>query len=236
MKTMTMMEHFSELRRRVLWCFAVACIALICGWFVAPYIQTFLTTPLLDVWGGAQLLYSGLSDGVMVRISLAMLGMWMVLVPFALWQIWAFVVPGLHKSERSFIWPIIIMSPILFVIGAAFAFYILLPFVFRFFVDLNMASPVPSLVLPSVRDYLGLAIGSMRVFGIAFQLPLVLVLLNRIGVLQRRWVVGMRRYAIVAIVIMAAVLTPPDVVSQILLALPMWALFEVSILFMRRDV
>ncbi len=235
MKTMTMMEHFVELRRRVLWTFVVAGLALVCGWFVAPYIQLFLTAPLLNVWGGAQLLYSGLSDGMMIRISLAMLVMWIAVIPFALWQTWAFVAPGLHKNERTFILPIMIMSPILFISGAAFAFYVLLPFVFGFFVELNMASPVPAAMLPSMRDYLGLAVGLLRVFGIAFQLPLVLVLLNRIGILSRGRVVAARRYAIVGIVIMAAVLTPPDVVSQILLALPMWALFEVSILFMRRD-
>jgi sec-independent protein translocase protein TatC len=90
-------------------------------------------------------------------------------------------------------------------------------------------------MLPVARDYLSFATGLLRVFGIAFQLPLVLVMLNRLGILARSQMVKMRRYAIVAIVIMAAVLTPPDVVSQILLALPMWALFEISILFMRRD-
>jgi len=123
----------------------------------------------------------------------------------------------------------------LFVAGAAFAFYILFPFVFRFFIDLNMTSPVPAVILPAARDYLSFVIGLLKVFGVAFQLPLVLVLLNRIGVLPRSRVVRMRRYAIVIIVICAAVLTPPDVVSQILLALPMWALFEASILFMRPD-
>jgi sec-independent protein translocase protein TatC len=102
-------------------------------------------------------------------------------------------------------------------------------------VELNKAAPVPAVLLPAARDYLTFAIGLLKVFGIAFQLPLVLILLNRIGVLGRTRVLKMRRYAVVFIIIAAAVLTPPDVVSQVLLALPMWALFEVSILFMRRD-
>ena len=127
------------------------------------------------------------------------------------------------------------MSPILFLLGAGFAFYVLFPVVFGFFVELNQAAPVPAVLLPAARDYLTFTIGLLKVFGVAFQLPLVLILLNRVGVLKRMQVLKMRRYAIVFIVIVAAVLTPPDIVSQILLALPMWALFEVSILFMRRD-
>ncbi len=235
MKSMTLMQHFSELRRRILWTFILAIIAFGFGWGLSPLVQEFLTTPLLNVWGGGQLLYSGLADGLMIRVSLSVLIMLLVVTPFALWQVWAFVAPGLHKNERGFIWPILLMSPILFILGAGFAFYVLLPIIFGFFVELNMSAPVPAMLLPSARDYLGLAIGLMRVFGLAFQLPLILVMLNRFGVLPRHRVLAMRRYAIVGIVIIAAVLTPPDVVSQILLALPMWALFEVSILFMRRD-
>lgn len=235
MKKMTLMQHFSELRRRILWTALVFCVALVAGWYISPYVQEFLTAPLLGVWEEGAFIYTGLSDGLMIRFSLAVLFGLFIVMPFALWQFWAFVAPGLHKKERNFIWPILIMSPVLFIAGAAFAFYILFPFVFRFFIDLNMAAPVPAVILPAARDYLSFVIGLLKIFGVAFQLPLVLVLLNRIGFLPRSRVVRMRRYAIVVIVICAAVLTPPDVVSQILLALPMWALFEVSILFMRRD-
>ena len=106
---------------------------------------------------------------------------------------------------------------------------------FKFFVELNQDTSVPNLLLPAARDYLSFAIGMLKVFGIAFQLPLVMVLLNRLGILSRASVIKMRRYALVFIVIVAAILTPPDVVSQIMLAIPMWILFEFSILFMRRD-
>lgn len=235
MKKMTLMQHFSELRRRILWTAVVFVGALIVGWYLSLWLQEFLTAPLLGVWQEGAFIYTGLSDGLMIRFSLAVLFALLVVIPFALWQIWAFVAPGLHRNERNFIWPILIMSPILFIAGAAFAFYILFPFVFRFFLELNMSSPVPAVILPGARDYLSFAIGLLKVFGVAFQLPLVLVLLNRIGVLPRSRVVKMRRYAIVIIVVIAAVLTPPDVVSQILLALPMLALFELSILFMRRE-
>ncbi len=233
MKKMTMMQHFAELRRRILWALAVFVCALVFGWCVAPVVQDFLTAPLINIWPDGALLYSGITDGFMIQMSLAFLIAIIVTIPVALWHVWAFVAPGLKKNERGFIFPILILSPVLFLIGAGFAFYVLLPFVFRFFIELNESSPVPSLMLPVARDYLSFSIGLLRVFGVAFQLPLVMVMLNRLGVLSRQSVIKMRRYAIVFIVIVAAVLTPPDVVSQILLAVPMWLLFESSILFMR---
>lgn len=235
MKNMTLVQHFSELRRRILWCLLIFVIAFCAGLFFAPYMQDFLTQPLLSVWPNATLLYSGLADGMMIQLSLALMFALIVILPVVLWHVWAYVAPGLHENERRFIWPILVMSPVLFVVGAAFAFWVLFPMAFKFFVELNQVAPVPAVLMPAVRDYLGFAIGMLRVFGVAFQLPLVMVLLNRIGVLSRSRVIKMRRYAIVAIVVVAAVLTPPDVISQMLLALPMWLLFEASVFFMRRD-
>ena len=233
-KKMTLMEHFSELRRRFLWCVFMFLIAFLVGWYVSPYVQEFLTAPLLKVWNG-NLLYSGITDGLMIRLSLSVVVALLITLPVILWHIWAFVEPGLRKQEKNFIWPMLIASPVLFIVGAAFAFYILFPFVFVFFIEMNQSLPVPAVILPAVRDYLTFAISLLKVFGIAFQLPIVMIFLNRIGVLRRSFVVSMRRYAIVLAVVVAAVLTPPDIVSQLLLALPMWGLFELSILFMRRD-
>lgn len=235
MKKMTLLQHFTELRRRILWIALWFLGAFIMGWVLSPMIQQFLTGPLLSVWPDGSLIYSGLTDGLMIQFSLAGLFALLVVLPVVLWHVWAFVAPGLKQNEKRFIWPILIMSPLLFLLGAGFAFFFLLPIVFKFFVELNQSAPVPAVLLPAVRDYLGFAIGVLKVFGVAFQLPLLLVLLNRIGVLSRARAVAMRRYAIVLIVIVAAILTPPDIVSQIMLAVPMWGLFEISILFMRHD-
>ena len=234
MKKMTIMQHFAELRRRILWVVAFFVAAFAGGWFVAPYVQSFLTAPLLAVWDDAQMIYTGITDGLMVQLSVALLVAIMATTPFALYQIWRYVAPGLHKNERRFVISIFVFSPLLFVMGVAFAFYMLFPFVFRFFIEINESAPVPAVIMPAVRDYMTFAIGLLKVFGIAFQLPLVLILLNRAGVLPRARVVAMRRYAIIFIVIAAAILTPPDIVSQILLAVPMIALFEISILFMKK--
>ena len=235
MKRMTLGQHFAEIRRRILWTFAVFVLTLIMGWYLSPWLQDVLTAPLFNVWPEGALLYTGIADGLMIRFSLSVLFGLFITTPFALSQVWFFVAPGLHKKERTFVWPILIASPLLFLLGACFAFYVLFPFVFGFFIELNQSAPVPAVVLPTATDYLSFAIGLLKVFGIAFQLPLVLVLLNRVGILSRERALKMRRYAIVLIVVAAAILTPPDVVSQILLALPMWGLFEISLLFMRDE-
>jgi sec-independent protein translocase protein TatC len=234
MKNMTLMQHFSELKRRILWTMAIFVLAFIAGWYVAPFLQSFLTMPLINVWSDGALLYTSVTDGLMIQFSLGALFALLISVPVVFWHIWAFVKPGLKKSEQNFIWPILFLSPVLFVAGAAFVFYFLFPIVFDFFIELNRAVDVPNIFLPDVRNYLHFVIKLLTVFGVAFQLPLVLIMLNKIGILHRSYVVKMRRYAIVFIVILAAILTPPDVVSQLLLALPMWGLFELSILFMRK--
>lgn len=235
MQEMTLMQHFAELRRRVLYLALIFVVSFFVGVYLSPIIQEFLTAPLLNVWPDGALQYNGLSDGMMISFSLGVTFALLVSLPIAMWHVWAYVAPGLKNKERDFIWPFLVMSPVLFLIGMAFAFYVLFPVVFGFFVELNLDAPVPAMIMPAARDYLGVAIGLLKVFGVAFQLPLILVLLNRIGVLSRDRVVKFRRYAIVLIVVAAAILTPPDVVSQILLAIPLWLLFEISILFMRHD-
>ena len=235
MQRMTLGQHFAELRRRILWVVGIFVVAMIAGWYLSPFLQQVLTQPLLDVWPDGELLYSGLADGLMIRFSLSVLFGLFITTPFAVWHLWAFVAPGLHRNEQRAVWPFLVLAPVLFLIGAAFAFYILFPFVFGFFIELNNEAPVPSVLMPVATDYLSFAIGMLKIFGLAFQLPLVLVLLNRVGILSRARCVKMRRYAIVLIVVVAAILTPPDVISQIMLAVPMWALFEISLLFMRDE-
>ena len=232
---MTLMQHFSELRRRLLWTMLVFVFSFGLGWMLSPYVELFLTRPLMNVWNDAALLYTGLSDGLMIQFSLATLVAMIITIPVLMWHIWAYVAPGLHKNEKQFLLPIFLLSPILFFVGAAFAFYILFPIVFKFFIDISNSETLPIVLFPSIKGYLAFAIGLLKVFGVAFQLPLVLVLLNRAGVLSKETAQRSRKYVIVMIFVMAAVLTPPDIVSQVLLAVPMWLLFEISLFFMKRD-
>lgn len=232
---MTLVQHFTELRRRILWCAGVFVFAFGFGWIVSPYVELFLTIPLLRVWDDAALLYTGISDGLMIQFSLATLVALIITVPCLMWNVWAYIAPGLHKNEKMFLIPIFLLSPILFVMGAAFAFYILFPIVFKFFLNLNESAMVPTVFLPAINGYLAFSIGMLKIFGIAFQLPLVLVGLNRVGLLSKDAAVKSRRYVIIGIFVLAAMLTPPDILSQVLLALPLWTLFEISLLFMKKD-
>ena len=229
------MQHFSELRRRILWVALIFILAFCVGWIVAPYTELFLVNPLLKIWGDATMLYTNLTDGLMIRFSLSTLVALIICIPVLMWHIWAYIAPGLHKNEKQFLIPIFLCSPLLFVTGAAFAFYVLFPFVFKFFLEISKVTNLPAVLLPAVKGYLAFAIDLLKIFGVAFQLPLVLIALNRIGVLSKATVIKSRRYVIVCIFIIAAVLTPPDIVSQILLAVPMWLLFEISLFFMRND-
>lgn len=231
---MTLMQHFAELRRRILWTLCVFVVAFCFGWIVSPYIEQFLITPLLDIWNDATLLYTGLTDGLMIQFSLSTLVALIISIPVLLWHIWAYMAPGLHKNEKQFIVPIFLFSPILFIVGVAFAFYVLFPFVFEFFINISKTDSLPIVLLPSVTGYLAFSIGLLKIFGLAFQLPLVLVGLNKIGVLEKETAIKSRRYVIVFVFILAAMLTPPDIISQIVLAVPMWLLFEISLLFMRK--
>lgn len=230
---MTLMQHFAELRKRILWCVLVFVLSFVFGWIVSDYIELFLSTPLINVWNNAALLYTEISDGLVIQFSLASLVALVITIPVIMWNIWAYIAPGLHKNEKQFLIPIFLLSPILFVIGAAFAFYILFPFVFKFFIELNESASIPTVLLPSVKGYLAFSISMLKVFGIAFQLPLILVGLNRVGLLPKHSAIKSRRYVIVGVFILAAMLTPPDILSQVLLAIPMLLLFEVSLVFMR---
>ena len=230
---MTLMQHFSELRRRILWTAVVFVLAFVFGWVISDFVEAFLSAPLISVWENAALLYTEISDGLMIQFSLATLVAMIITTPVLLWNIWAYIAPGLHKNEKQFLIPIFLFSPLLFVLGAAFAFYVLFPFVFKFFIEINESASVPTVLLPSIKGYLAFSIGLLKVFGLAFQLPLVLVGLNRVGLLSKQTAIKSRRYVIIGVFILAAMLTPPDILSQILLAVPMLLLFEISVLFMR---
>ncbi len=230
---MTLMQHFSELRRRILWTAVVFVLSFVFGWIMSDSVESFLSAPLMNVWENAALLYTEITDGLMIQFSLATLVALIITVPVLLWNVWAYIAPGLHKNEKQFLIPIFVFSPLLFVLGAAFAFYVLFPFVFKFFIEINESASVPTVLLPSIKGYLAFSIGLLKVFGLAFQLPLILVGLNRVGLLSKQTAIKSRRYVIIGVFILAAMLTPPDILSQILLAVPMLLLFEISLMFMR---
>jgi sec-independent protein translocase protein TatC len=213
----------------VVWSLAFFCAAFAAGFFISDFLQSIVTAPLFGVWDRPAMIYTGIADGLTIQFSLAGLFALFASTPFVLYQIWKYVSPALKKDERKIALPILLLSPVLFLLGAAFAYFVLLPLMFRFFLDV---APDSAAMMPNVKNYLTFSVDLLKAFGFAFQLPLVLVLLNRTGVFSRRQIVSWGRYMVVGIFVFAAVLTPPDVVSQIALALPLVLLFGLSFLFM----
>jgi len=229
MQKMTLLHHFVELKNRVIWSLAVFVAAFIVGFYIAPMLQDFILAPLFGVWDNPFMIYTGIADGLTVQFSLAGLFALLVSIPFVLWQLWKYIAPALKKDEKKLAIPILLASPILFLMGAGFAYFILMPIMFGFFIDVAGSSAT---MMPNVKSYLSFSVDLLKAFGFAFQFPLVLVLLNRAGVVSKQQIFSKGRYIIVGIFILSAILTPPDVVSLIALALPLIALFGLSFLFM----
>lgn len=233
-----LLDHLNELRDRLIKCVFAVLIGVGISYAFAPRIFEFLVQPYR--WAAASLhgaaaaknaefIYSGL-ELFMVNIKIAIFGGFVLAFPVIAYQIYKFVAPGLYKHERGAVAPFLIAAPILFVAGASLVYFLVLQMVMRFALSQEISSAgVRVEMLQRVGDYLNLATSLILAFGIAFQLPLVLVLLGKAGFVNVQQLRSGRRYAILLIVIFAAVVTPPDVISQMSLALPMCLLYEGSI-------
>ncbi|MEY4160444.1 MAG: Sec-independent protein translocase protein TatC [Pseudomonadota bacterium] len=227
-----LMEHLVELRSRLMRCIAalLGCF-IICAYF-AQDILGFLVHPLFAA-GQNTLVYTKLYGQFFVEMKVALFAAFFVSFPVIANQLWAFVAPGLYAKEKRAFLPFLLATPVLFTCGGALAYYVVMPTAFRWF--LGFQTTVGGLkveALPNSEDYLGLVMQFILAFGFCFLLPVLLLLLNRAGIVTRSQMVSARRYVIVGITIIAALITPPDVVSQLMLAVPMYLLFEGSLAIM----
>ena len=225
-----LLDHLIELRRRLLYCIAALVAAFAVAFYFSETIFAFLVQPLLSA-GQKTVIYTQIFEAFFVKVKVAFFAAMMIAFPVIANQLWQFVAPGLYRKEKRALLPFILATPILFIGGAALAYYMAIPMALHFLLSFQgNVGGVHQEALPAIGNYLSFVMQFLFAFGIAFLLPVLLMLLERAGIITRKQLIGARRYAIVGATAIAAVLTPPDLMSQVLLAVPLILLYEVAII------
>ena len=231
-----LLDHLIELRTRLVRAIFALLVGFgVCFYFADPIIG-FLVQPLKDAFpeGEGQLIFTKLPEVFFVELKVGLFAGFMLSFPIIANQLWAFIAPGLYASEKKAFLPFLIATPVLFLGGAALAYFVVMPTAFRWFLGFGgTAGGLEIQALPSAGDYLSLVMQFILAFGLTFLLPVLLMLLHRAGIVSRDQLVGARRYVIVGVVALAAIVTPPDPGSQVILAIPLLLLFEGSLVLMR---
>lgn len=226
------LSHLIELRNRLLYALIAVGIVFVALVPFANQVYEFLADPLLDALpAGTSMIATEVASPFLTPIKLTFFAAIVVAVPYLLYQLWAFVAPGLYRHERRLVLPLLVSSTTLFYAGMAFAYFVVFPVVFTFFVG---TAPKGVAVMTDIRSYLDFVFTMFFAFGIAFEVPVALVLLSRMGVVDPAALARKRPYVVLAIFVIAAVLTPPDIFSQTFLAIPMLILFEIGLVVARR--
>lgn len=220
--------HLEELRKRLITAFIAVGIGFALAYGFKEQLFQILVRPLVQVMGeGDTLIFTGLPEAFFTYLKVALLAGILLASPVILYQFWMFVAPGLYEKEKRVLLPIVFLSTVFFVGGALFGYFIVFPWGFKFFLGFATETIRP---MPSMKEYLGFSAKLLLAFGVVFELPLVLTFLARLGVVSVEFLKKNRKYALLLFFAGAAILTPPDVVTQIMMALPLMLLYEISII------
>ena len=226
-KKLPLTGHLQELRKRLILSFIAIGAGFILCYAFADSIFNILAAPLIKVMpAGGSLIFISVAEAFFTYMKVAFIASVILVSPFVLYQIWAFVAPGLYQKEKRYVIPFVLGGSLFFAVGVLFAYFVAIPIGFKFLLGYATDFIKP---LPSMKEYLSFSIKFLLAFGLVFEFPVVLVLLARIGVVDAKMLARQRKYAILLIFIFAAVVTPPDFISQVLMALPLIGLYELSI-------
>ena len=229
--------HLNELKKRVIFSLIAFLLGSIFCFFLAKQLFQFLIYPLTRLDADKHLIFTGLTEMFNVYLEIAVYGGFVLALPFILYQLYQFLAPGLYNNEKRILLPYLVASPILFILGSLLAYFLITPLAWKFFLSFEIPSfsgQTPITLEPRVSEYLSLVISLIMAFGLAFQLPLLITLLVLMGVIKTSSLIKKRRIAIMVIFIIAAIITPPDAISQIALAIPLILLYELSILVSKK--
>ena len=228
---MSYIEHLKELRSRLLRVFVVAGIFLICCLPFANEIYFLISSPLTAILPeNSTMIATEVTSPFIAPLRLAIYSALVLSMPYSLFELWGFIAPGLYKSEKTFVLPLLISSGVLFYAGVAFAFFIVSPIILNFFIA---AAPDSIQVMTDINKYLDFVLKLFFAFGLAFEIPVATFLIISTGITNKKTIKKIRPYLIIGFFVLAMLLTPPDIFSQLFLAIPMWLLFEIGLLISR---
>lgn len=224
----SLVSHLIELRNRLLRTVLVMLLGFFALFPFANKLYAWLALPLLsELPAGGQMVATAVTTPFFIPLKVAMLAAFILTLPHTLYQIWAFIAPGLYQHEKRFILPLVVSSTLLFVVGMAFAYFLVFPVIFGF---LASSAPDGVAVMTDISNYLDFVITLFIAFGLAFEVPIAVVLLVKLGMVNIATLKDIRSYVIVGAFVLGAIFTPPDIISQFMLAVPLWVLYEAGIL------